>query len=115
MQGDLSNNGPNNGDRLIDWNGVDNPWSHCNAAYGGFTDVRAPAPAVQDFLEKWGTGNGAGSTRHRGRRSRHGDRRDVCVRRAGPVSTGDLSAHGAGSAYPTTPGHFDDANACSGP
>ena len=84
MQGDLSNNGPNNGDRLIDWNGVDNPWSHCNAAYGGFTDVRAPAPAVQDFLEKWGTGNGAGSTRHRGRRSRHGDRRDVCVRRAGP-------------------------------
>ena len=60
MQGDLSNNGPHNGDRLIDWSGVYNLWSHCNAAYGGFTDVRVPAPAVQDFLQAWATGNGAG-------------------------------------------------------
>ena len=114
MQGDLSNNGPHNGDRLIDWSGVYNLWSHCNAAYGGFTDVRVPAPDVQDFLLAWAAGNGAG------RPASGGSAADVAVPGTSAfdelalVYTGDLSAHGAGSAYPTTPGHFDDANACAG-
>jgi Ca2+-binding RTX toxin-like protein len=114
MQGDLSNNGPHNGDRLIDWSGVYNLWSHCNAAYGGFTDVRVPAPAVQDFLLAWAAGNGAG------RPATGGGTADVATPGTSAfdelalVYTGDLSAHGAGSAYPTTPGHFDDANACAG-
>ena len=30
------------------------------------------------------------------------------------VTNSDSKDHGTGSAYPTTPGHFDDANACSG-
>ena len=47
MQGDLSENGPHPGDRLMDWSGVYNLYTHCNAAYGGFTDVRTPAPAVE--------------------------------------------------------------------
>jgi Ca2+-binding RTX toxin-like protein len=114
MQGDLSNNGPHTGDRLIDWSGVYNLWSHCNAAYGGFTDVRVPAPAVQDFLLAWAAGNGAG------RPATGGGTADVATPGTSAfdelalVYTGDLSAHGAGSAYPTTPGHFDDANACAG-
>ena len=114
MQGDLSNNGPHNGDRLIDWSGVYNLWSHCNAAYGGFTDVRVPAPDVQAFLLAWAAGNGAG------RPATGGGTADVATPGTSAfdelalVYTGDLSAHGAGSAYPTTPGHFDDANACAG-
>ena len=113
MQGDLSENGPHPGDRLIDWSGVYNLYSHCNAAYGGFTDVRIPAPAVLAFVQQWSTGLGAG---------RPGSPGTPDVLTAGTsaydelalVYTGDDKAHGTGSAYPTTPGHFDDANACSG-
>ena len=114
MQGDLSENGPNPGDRLIDWSGVYNLYSHCNAAYGGFTDVRTSAPAVEAFLRAWATGQ---RRRSPGRCRHHAD-----VATAGTsaydelalVYNGDGKGHGTGSAYPTTPGHFDDANACAG-
>ena len=29
------------------------------------------------------------------------------------VYQGDINGHGAGSAYPSTPGHFDDPASCS--
>jgi len=113
MQGDLADNGPNPGDRLIDWSGVYNLYSHCNAAYGGFNDVRLPAPAVVAFVQQWATGLGAG---------RPGSPGTPDVLTPGTsaydelalVFTGDDKGHGTGSAYPTTPGHFDAANACSG-
>ncbi|MBO9522222.1 MAG: hypothetical protein J7518_11850 [Nocardioidaceae bacterium] len=111
MQGDQAGNGPNPGDRLIDWSGVYNLYSHCNAAYGGFNDLRSPSPAIQDFLQKWATGLGAG---------RPGATPDVLTPGTSAydelalVTTADGKGHGTGSAYPTTPGHFDDANACSG-
>jgi hypothetical protein len=69
---------------------------------------------VQDFLLAWAAGNGAG------RPATGGGTADVATPGTSAfdelalVYTGDLSAHGAGSAYPTTPGHFDDANACAG-
>jgi hypothetical protein len=115
MQGDLSDNGPHPGDRLIDWSGVYNLYSHCNAAYGGFTDVRSPSPAMQAFLQEWATGLGAG------RPTDSGSIPDVTVSGTSAydelalVYTGDGKAHGTGKAYPTTPGHFDKANACAGP
>ncbi len=115
MQGDLANNGPNNGDRLIDWDGVYNLWSHCTAAYGGFTDVRVPAPAVQSFLIDWAAGNGAGRPAAGGVSADAATSGTAAFDELGLVYNGDLKAHGAGKAYPTTPGHFDDANACSGP
>jgi Ca2+-binding RTX toxin-like protein len=113
MQADQSANGPNPGDRLIDWSGVYNLYSHCNAAYGGFNDVRSPSPAMQSFLQQWATGIGAG---------RPGSPGTPDVLTPGTsaydelalVYTGDGKDHATGSAYPTTPGHFDDANACSG-
>ena len=108
MQGNLSQNGPNPGDRLIDWSGVYNLYSHCNAAYGGFNDVRIPNPSIEAFLREWATGNGAG---------RPGD-----VATPGTSAYDDLAlvynsdgrSHGTGSAYPSTPGHFDNAGACKG-
>ena len=108
MQGDQSANGPNPGDRLIDWSGVYNFYSHCNAAYGGFNDVRIPSPSMEAFVQQWATGLGAG---------RPGD---VTVPGTSAydevalVTNSDGKGHGTGSAYPTTPGHFDDAGACSG-
>ena len=75
---------------------------------------RPAAPAVQDFLLKWATGNGAG-------RPAAGDApADVATPGTSAydelalVYTADMQVHGSGSAYPTTPGHFDDANACAG-
>ncbi|MBC7680028.1 MAG: calcium-binding protein, partial [Pseudorhodobacter sp.] len=113
MQADQSANGPNPGDRLIDWAGVYNLYSHCNAAYGGFNDVRAFAPAMQAFLQEWAAGQGAG------RPGASASGADVvqagtsAYEELGLVYTGDLQGHGVGSAYPTTPGHFDNANACN--
>jgi len=103
MQGDVAANGPNPGDRLIDWVGVFNLYTHCNAAYGGFNDVRQISPAMQSFLQQvaWGTSAGRSST-------------DVTTagtaafRELAMVYTGDINAHGAGAAYPTTPGHFEE-------
>jgi Ca2+-binding RTX toxin-like protein len=114
MQGDTADNGPNPGDRLIDWNGVYNLWSHCNSAYGGFNDIRVPAPDVQDFLLKWATGNGAGRPATGGLRADVATPGTSAYDELGLVYNADASAHGIGSAYPTTPGHFDDANACAG-
>jgi hypothetical protein len=113
MQGDQSANGPNPGDRLFDWSGVYNLYSHCNAAYGGFNDVRSPSPAMQSFIEQWATGLGAG------RPGSGPATADVLAPGTSAydelalVHTGDDKGHGTGSAYPTTPGHFDDANACN--
>lgn len=113
MQGDLAVNGPNGGDRLFDWSGVYNLYSHCNAAYGGFNDLRSPSPAIQSFIQTWATGNGAGRPGAPGTP-------DVLVPGTSAydelalVTTNDGKGHGTGSAYPTTPGHFDDANACNG-
>jgi hypothetical protein len=106
-QADVADNGPNPGDRLIDWTGAYNLYTHCNAAYGGYNDLRQWSPDMQSFLQQWAYSLGAGQQ--------------------GDVTTGgtsafdelalvyqsDLSAHGSGSAYPSTPGHFDNPNACA--
>ncbi len=114
MQGDLSENGPHTGDRLMDWNGVYNLWSHCNSAYGGFTDVRNSAPAVEDFLRKWATGNGAGRPAATGTQADTVTAGTSAFDELGLVYTGDNKDHAVGSPYPTSPGHFDDPNACAG-
>jgi hypothetical protein len=102
MQGDVAGNGPNAGDRLIDWNGAYNLYTHCNSAYGGFNDVRQHSPGMQDFLQQvaWATSAGRSAT-------------DVTTggtsafRELALVFPGE-TAHGSGSAYPTTPGHFEE-------
>jgi hypothetical protein len=108
MQGDVTANGPNGGDRLIDWNGAYNLFSHCNSAYGGFNDVRQHSPAMQRFLQGLAWATGAGQTES-----------DVTTpgtsafRELAMVYPSDNKDHGAGPAYPGTPGHFDEA-ACQG-
>jgi hypothetical protein len=108
LQADVADNGPNLGDRLLDWTGAYNLYTHCNAAYGGFNDVRQHSPTQQDFVQRWSYSVGAGQAA--------GD-----VTTAGTsafdelalVYPSDNSAHGSGPAFPSTPGHFDDPNACA--
>jgi hypothetical protein len=102
MQADVAASGPNPGDRLIDWTGAYNLYTHCNAAYGGFNDIRQFSPAMQNFLQQlaWGSGAGQASTDS----STSGT---SAFDELAQVYPSDNNAHGSGSAYPTTPGHFD--------
>jgi Ca2+-binding RTX toxin-like protein len=107
LQADVADNGPNQGDRLLDWNGAYNLYTHCNAAYGGFNDVRQHSPAMQSFLQQFAWSTGAGQT-------------------ADDVTTPGTSAYdelalayntdtkpASGQAFPGTPGHCDRPNACA--
>jgi hypothetical protein len=101
MQGDVTANGPNNGDRMIDWNGAYNLFSECNAAYGGFNIVRQHSPAMQNFLQQLAFSDGAGQTSTDSATEGTSAYRELAL-----VYPGE-AAHGSGPAYPTTPGHFD--------
>jgi Ca2+-binding RTX toxin-like protein len=108
LQGDVAQSGPNPGDRLFDWNGAYNLYTHCNAAYGGYNDIRQLSPALQTFLTKvaWSDGLGRSVT-------------DVSTANTSAflelafTYMSDINGHGSGSAYPTTPGHFDDPTSCT--
>jgi hypothetical protein len=69
---------------------------------------------MQSFLQDWAAGIGAG------RPATGGAAADVVTPGTSAydelalVTTSDGKGHGTGSAYPTTPGHFDNANACNG-
>jgi hypothetical protein len=53
MQADVADNGPNLGDRLLDWTGAYNLYTHCSSAYGGYNDVRQFSPDMQSFLQQF--------------------------------------------------------------
>jgi hypothetical protein len=108
MQADQAAEGPNTGDRLLDWNGTYNLYSHCNPSYGGFNDVREHSPAEQDLIQKWSYGSGIGQKLSDVTSSGTSAYDELAL-----VYTGDINAHGAGKAFPTTPGHFDNPNACT--
>jgi hypothetical protein len=108
LQGDVAQNGPNPGDRLLDWNGSYNLYTHCNSAYGGYNDVRQHSPSMQDFLQKLAWGTGAGQSVGDVTTTGTSAFRELAV-----VQPGADNAHGSGSAYPSTPGHFDDPASCS--
>ena len=114
MQGDVTANGPNDGDRLIDWNGVYNLYSHCNAAYGGFNDIRSPSPAMEKFIREWATGNGSGRPASGSTAADVATPGTSAYDELALVNNADGKGHGTGSAYPSTPGHFDNAGACLG-
>lgn len=101
MQGNVTANGPNAGDRLMDSTGAYNLYSHCNAAYGGFNDLRVMSPAVRGFLQQVAFAASAGQ-----------DASDVTTKGTSAyvelamVYPGDMK-RATGKAFPGTPGHFD--------
>jgi hypothetical protein len=107
LQGDVADNGPNEGDRLLDWNGTYNLYTHCNAAYGGFNDVRQHSPDWQLFLQKWVWAQGAGQQQQDASTGGTSAFVELAL-----VYPGVDNTHGSGKAYPSTPGHFDNPNAC---
>ena len=62
MEGNLADNGPNPGDRLIDWTGSYNLYVHCNAANGGYNDERTQSPSMIAFEERMSYSLGIGSS-----------------------------------------------------
>ena len=101
MQANVADNGPNDGDKMIDWNGNFNLYTLCPASYGGYNVIRQHSPSMQSFLEQLAFALGAGRT-------------IADVSSAGTsafaelalVRTGD-SNQNAGAPFPGTPGHFD--------
>ena len=112
LQGDVADNGPNDGDRLLDWNGTFNLYTHCNSAYGGYNDVRQHSPDWQAFLQKWVYSLGAGQLATDSATGSVGVGTSAFDELA-LVYPGSDGAHGSGNAFPSTPGHFDNPNACA--
>jgi Ca2+-binding RTX toxin-like protein len=108
MQGDVAQNGPNGGDRLLDWTGAYNLYTHCNSAYGGFNDVRQQSPAMQTFLLQTSFGDGAGQLSTDTAASGTSAFRELAL-----VYPSDINGHGGGKDYPSTPGHFDSPSSCA--
>ena len=108
LQADRAQNGPNPGDRLIDWNGAYNLYTHCPASYGGFNDIRQHSPGMQTFLQKLAWGSGAGQTVNDSLTAGTSAFRELAL-----VYPSDNNAHGVGPAYPTTPGHFGSPVSCT--
>jgi Ca2+-binding RTX toxin-like protein len=107
LQGDVGKNGPDFGDRLIDWKGAYNLYTRCNASYGDDGDIRQQSPAMFSFLETLAYGSGAGSSLA-----------DVRTPGTSGYRELGLAYHGGnnnGSAYPGTPGHFQDIACQPGP
>gem|GEM_PF-3274052 len=101
LEADLAANGPNPGDRLIDWPGATQLFVHCNAAYGGFNDIRQHSPAMISFLERVAFANGAGRSIADVQASAESGFVD-----AGIVYTKDIK-NNSGKAFSGTPGHYD--------
>ena len=101
MQANVADNGPNLGDRLIDWTGAYNLYTHCPAAYGGYNDIKLPSPSLQSFLEQLAHAVGAGKSLADVRTKGTSGYRELAL-----VYNGDVKSN-SGTAYPTTPGHFD--------
>ncbi|WP_344217891.1 calcium-binding protein [Kribbella sancticallisti] len=108
MQADVAQNGPNPGDRLIDWNGAFNLYTHCNAAYGGFNDIRQHSPAMHDFLTSVAWGSGAGRAASDVTTAGTSAYRELAY-----AYNPDFNTHAVGPAFPGTPGHFDEPVACT--
>jgi hypothetical protein len=99
LEGDVGKNGPDHGDRLMDWNGAYNLYTRCNASYGDDGDIRQHSPAMQELLLLMAYGSGAGLTSDEVRTAGTSAYREL-----GLVYPGDKE--NAGPAFPTTPGHF---------
>jgi len=106
-QADVADNGPNAGDRLLDWSGAYNLYTHCNSAYGGFNDVRELSPDEQSFLQKFAFSVGAGQAGSADITTSGTSGFDELAL----VYTSDVK-NNTGKAYPSTPGHFDSPNSC---
>ena len=101
MQANIADNGPNEGDRLLDWTGAYNLYTHCPSAYGGYNDVRLFSPSLQSFLQQLAYALGAGNSLADVQTKGSSGYNELAL-----VAKTDVKSN-SGSAYPGTPGHFE--------
>ena len=101
MQANVADNGPNQGDKLMDWTGAYNLYLHCPSAYGGYNDVRLFSPSLQTFLQQLAFSLGAGKSLADVQSKGTSGYNELAL-----VFNADVRAN-SGSAFPGTPGHFD--------
>jgi hypothetical protein len=107
LEGNVGHNGPDFGDRLMDWMGAYNLYTRCNPSYGDDGDIRQHSPAMQALLQTMAYGSGAGVTPSEVTQSG-----TSAFRELGLVYPGDKSNNG--KAFPTSPGHFQTISCTPG-
>lgn len=106
LQADVSANGPNDGDKLLDWGGAYNLYTACNSAYGGWNDVRKIDPNNVEGLEKLAYVTGARADFDGAPTLGDVQAAGSAAREAAIVYTKDLK-NNTGKAFSGTPGHFE--------
>jgi Ca2+-binding RTX toxin-like protein len=100
MEGNVGKNGPDFGDRLIDWKGAYNMYTRCNASYGDDGDIYQITPQLMELLQAMAFGSGAGDSLTEVKTTG-----TSAFNELGLVYPNDPGNHG--QAFPTTPGHFE--------
>ena len=62
LQGSVTSTGPNDGDRMMDWSGAFNLYTHCSQDYGGHNILRAHSPAQEEAIHTMALIAGAGGS-----------------------------------------------------
>jgi hypothetical protein len=107
LEGNVGHNGPDLGDRLMDWQGAYNLYTRCNPSYGDDGDIRQHSPSMQTLLLTMAYGSGAGV--NPAEVSTPGT---SAFRELGLVYPGDKGNNG--KAFPTSPGHFQTIDCTPG-
>ena len=100
MQANVAGQGPNDRDRLMDWSGAYNLYTHCEPDYGGYNDIRSISPLMLDVQERLAFASGAGSTLENVRQGGTSGFEENAL-----VYNSDVKSN-SGSSYPATPGNF---------
>jgi Ca2+-binding RTX toxin-like protein len=96
MQANFGDNGPQPGDRLLDWSGAYNVYYVCPSTYGDYISTRAIAPGLITFLQDLSQGDGAFNTATTGTSG---------FRETAMVFPSDVKFN-TNPVHPDTPGHF---------
>ena len=105
MQANAAGQGPNDKDRLMDWAGAYNLYTHCEPDYGGYNDIHTISPTMLDAMQRMAFAAGAGETLGNVLQVNSSGFDELAL-----VYNADVK-HNTGKAYPTTPGNFE-SSAC---
>ncbi len=110
MQADLTANGPNEGDLLIDWTGAFNLYTHCGPAYGGHNVVRSQSPHLEEFLLTLAWWAGAGGSLEELRTPGTSGHAQVALVTGQPDLRENSGPAYQDEVFGDTPGHFYEEN-----
>jgi hypothetical protein len=100
MQANVAGQGPNDKDRLMDWAGAYNLYTHCEPDYGGYNDIYTISPNMLDTQQRLAYATGAGDSLANVLTKGSSGFDELAL-----VYNADVKKN-TGQAYPDTPGHF---------